>query len=948
MLNLKNIAKSVNLPKVNMNTAFNPSKLNSLYSRAMPSSYYDDAFNYASKVGFNVESPDFQEYLVNHINFKPKNWNPKINDFEETFRSPTDVVDMLSNRFNLNSSTIPLYRLDRKENMLSTDNFYDAFKRMNNFNGPTLKVHKENANLPHSKYMTLGIDDLNHYATSSAWGHGGRLLRDAPSSQVMKLDLPKKDFSNYVAGSFVDPILETHQMKWLPGMGQQNKEFLIPTEMMARKGEDLGDYQEFLKLVEGDNALPLLDRMYTSKNHLGQWNSEDMGKSTRNLENRIWAAHNLNLDQNLHERFLTNPRNEKHFGEQYRSGQWGYKDGGSLPKYQPGGGSIAKQAIKKLINLPAFKNADFMQHGKALRTSGKHTSVDDIINANQRFNTQVPMMYLHGTGSSSLPGIVDAGGLTSRNFSLPMTGELTGLGDNINHINNNFLSVAPITNPELALNYSLGASGPRNYLNEYNTFVDDLASGKFKDQDRNILLGKGYADKIKDINYNRLDTWNSADPANRLLLEENYPMLFGLNPKNTEMGADRYFHQMPNQLGPEAGIRGPVKFDEISNIYVPNSRIQQTTDFMGDNIGNIKINSMENFGETLYEPSGSEGVRFLKERKRAHFNDMLKRYKKEGGDLPEAQFGGIKQFIKSPSRFFKSASIGKGLTKTPVTLPLNYNTPLASNIINHTDPLPANGFGNINQEALSNWDAAVSDNNFSEQADNFKLDIPLTRVLDSKGISIRDGKLFSKTGDHYYAPDFTSSRNTTHWSYGHIGDPGHGGGLWSKKSTAIISDFKTLKGSGHAMDLNPTDTYFYSKDDFKIPDNSLILTRDKSLYDKIRLQTDLANVKWVDPTQVNDEQFKALVDSYSTNGPKKYNYQDDLFNDYLNTNWEQGMDVAQYKPASYLDKNRRDHFGGGQSKMHSNDPLSHIESIQTKDYRKNHGLYGEIETWERW
>ena len=984
MLNLKNIAKSVNLPKVNMNTAFNPSKLNSLYSRAMPSSYYDDAFNYASKVGFNVESPEFQKYLVDNINFKPQQWNSEINDYERVFKSPENVIDGLANRFNLNKSTIPLYRVDRNESMLSTDSF-DALRRI-----------KENTNLPHSKYMTLGTGDLDWYAKHPSWNIGKHSLSDSPNSQVMKLDLPKKDFSEYVAGSFMDPILETVQMSKPPGVGQKNKEFIIPTEMLARKGEDLGTYQDFLKLVEGDNALPLLDRMYTNKNHLGRWNSDDLTKSRydrNNLENQIWAAHNLHLDQNLHEKFLTWPQNEKRFGEQYRSGQWGYKDGGSLPKYQPGGGRVAKQAIKKFLNLPKFKNADFMQHGKALRTSGKHTSVDDIINANQKFNAQVPMMYLHGTGSSSLPGIVNAGGLTSRNFSLPMTGELTGLGDNINHINNNFLSVAPITNPELALNYSLGASGPRNYLNEYNTFVDDLASGKFKDQDRNILLGEGYADKIKDINYNRLNTWNSADPANRLLLEENYPMLFGLNPKNTEMGADRYFHQMPNQLGPEAGIRGPVKFDEISNIYVPNSRIQQTTDFMGDNIGNIKINSMENFGETLYEPSGSEGVRFLKERKRAHFNDMLKRYKKDGGDLPEYQPGGgnsakqaIKQFIKSPSRFFKSQSIGKGLTDAPLTLPLNYNTPPASNIINHTNSLPANGFGNINQEALVNWDAAVLNNNFSKQADNFKLDIPLTRVLDSKGISIRDGKLFSKTGDHYFRfpnrrkyrdEDHISSRNTTHWSYGHVGDPGHGS--WSKKSTAIISDFKTLKESGYAMDLDPTDTYFYSKDDFRIPDNSLILTRDKSLYDKIRLQTDLVNVKWVDPTQVNDEQFKALVDSYGKHGKPEEFDKRKLFNEYVYNNWKQGIDVAQNKPASsYVTKRHQgydyspefrekypdmnilkgrpgwdpnimdeyDRFDGGNSVAHSNEGVAQIEDIWGMDYRKHHGLVSEIGTSE--
>lgn len=301
-------------------------------------------------------------------------------------------------------------------------------------------------------------------------------------------------------------------------------------------------------------------------------------------------------------------------------------------------------------------------------------------------------------------------------------------------------------------------------------------------------------------------------------------------------------------------------------------------------------------------------------------------------------------YLKNTNPLGKNAKIAKELSETLDAATLRNTT---SKVDKKIIPFEKTNSEKLHKVSGKDIKESLDNEAFVNQAKIFNSPdkLPLTRVLDSKGLTMKDGKLFSKTGDNYFSPEFTSSRNTTHWSYGHIGDPGHGS--WSSKSTAIINDFDNLKKSGHAMDLDPTDTYFYTKGDFEIPSNSLILTRDKKLYNKIKKESNITNIKLFENTP-NDE-FKAIVDSYSTKGPKKYNYQGDLFNQYIHKNWEQGIDVAQYKPARYLDfsksKGIKDHFGGGSSKMHSVDPTFNIESIVGLGYNKNHGLYSEIQKW---
>ncbi len=301
-------------------------------------------------------------------------------------------------------------------------------------------------------------------------------------------------------------------------------------------------------------------------------------------------------------------------------------------------------------------------------------------------------------------------------------------------------------------------------------------------------------------------------------------------------------------------------------------------------------------------------------------------------------------YLKNVNPLGRNSKLARELSETLDTAPLGNTT---SKVDEKIIPFEKTNSEKLHKVSGKDIKESLDNEAFVNQAKIFNSPdkLPLTRVLDSKGLTIKDGKLFSKTGDNYFSPEFTSSRNTTHWSYGHIGDPGHGS--WSNKSTAIVNDFDNLKKSGHAMDLDPTDTYFYTKGNFEIPSNSLILTRDKKLYNKIKKESNITNIKLFENT-TNDE-FEAIVNSYSTKGPGKYNYQGDLFNQYIHKNWEQGIDVAQYKPARYLDfsksKGIKDHFGGGSSKMHSVDPTFNIESIGGLGYRKNHGLYSQIETW---
>ena len=319
-----------------------------------------------------------------------------------------------------------------------------------------------------------------------------------------------------------------------------------------------------------------------------------------------------------------------------------------------------------------------------------------------------------------------------------------------------------------------------------------------------------------------------------------------------------------------------------------------------------------------------------------------------------------------------------------------YDVIKGKNIVGEVEYIP------LNKDIISNWtkykkgesipteSLASSDNlildskkvkevqddiAFTQKAKELQSKVPLTRVVDKSNLVVKDGKLFNSVEPYTVMTgegltNTTSARNTSHWSYGHVGDPGHGN--WKGKSTAIISDYETLSKKGYALDLDPTDTFFYNSKNMELPEGSLILTRDKKLYDDIIKNTNQKNVKYY-PNTTNDE-FESIVNSYGKREGDKRGIK--TFEDYLEKNWKEGKNVAHYKPSSEYKsvgfqghgKNpaqpelgdfasiREGHpdwnpdlktvgspFGGGSSKVHGNTPLFTIE--RSGNYRLSENMF---------
>lgn len=357
-------------------------------------------------------------------------------------------------------------------------------------------------------------------------------------------------------------------------------------------------------------------------------------------------------------------------------------------------------------------------------------------------------------------------------------------------------------------------------------------------------------------------------------------------------------------------------------------------------------------------------------------------------------------YLKNVNPLGKNARIAKELSETLDAATLR-NT--ASKVDEKIIPFEKTNSEKLHKVSGKDIKESLDNEAFVNQANEFKSKIPLTRALSSKGFKIKDGKLYSKTDPHTYARsrrgdknDFTLNRNTTHWSYGHIGNTGHG--EWAGRSTAVVNDFDNLKKSGLALNFDPTDTYFYTKGDFEIPSNSLILTRDKKLYNRIKKETGITNIKLFENT--TDDAFEATVNSYSTKGGKgmhgkpteeminpidRYrsygnNYEGDaVFRDHLIKNYDAGKNVAiNYKANSgmyhtpswqghdwkftnpltgkkdgitpmhpdfdFSWKELRDVYGAGHSRAHSASSLETFERLDGIPWEGNHG----ISTWDKY
>ena len=266
--------------------------------------------------------------------------------------------------------------------------------------------------------------------------------------------------------------------------------------------------------------------------------------------------------------------------------------------------NMLKKGARKGITKALPKTADFVSdYGTSanIRARGPAINYDDIIDLNVRLanknliDPNNPIAYLHGTGSSSFPGIIDLGGLTSRGSlldmgAIPMTGELGGLGTATRHVNDNAISVMNLLDRDVAINYAKGMGQPKNYVDDFVNFSELIRSGKLD------WMSPHQQNLMKDLYRKRVHQFSESNILDQKLLSENYPMVFGINPKSNILGSNRF--TIPTSMfSGEAGIKGITGLDEISNIFVPNNKIDLTKKYLGDRASNIQIKSLDDLEE---------------------------------------------------------------------------------------------------------------------------------------------------------------------------------------------------------------------------------------------------------------------------------------------------------------------------------------------------------------
>jgi len=362
---------------------------------------------------------------------------------------------------------------------------------------------------------------------------------------------------------------------------------------------------------------------------------------------------------------------------------------------------------------------------------------------------------------------------------------------------------------------------------------------------------------------------------------------------------------------------------------------------------------------------GAPNAQFMGDRQSQDFHNELIASELIGG----AVGAGLSRGARAINQAEKSRKLSKALSTNLDEAPLNPD--LIEGVLPKIQQSKGEFLASSDNLILDSKKIKTAQNDiaFTQKAEELQSKVPLTRVVDKSNLVVKDGKLFNSVEPYTVMTgegltNTTSARNTSHWSYGHVGDPGHGS--WKGKSTAIVSDYETLSKKGYALDLDPTDTFFYNSKNMELPEGSLILTRDKKLYDDIIKNTNQKNVKYY-PNTTNDE-FERIVNSYSKREGDEKGIK--IFEEYLEKNWKEGKDVAHYKPSSeYKSVGFQGHgknpaqpelgdfasiyeghpdwnpdlktvgspFGGGSSKVHSNTPLFTIE--RSGNYRLSENMF---------
>lgn len=274
---------------------------------------------------------------------------------------------------------------------------------------------------------------------------------------------------------------------------------------------------------------------------------------------------------------------------------------------------------------------------------------------------EFPPVYYHGTHSGALKGISNIEGLANLSHLaehniIPQSGELsTGtLG-----VNKSGLSTAFASNLDDAVSYSMRDlnSNPISDFQRWwgKTRLDYPAKSPYFPKPE-------YYDNLYNT---RLEEYNKLGELEKSFIDNKFPMVFGIHPK---YGDSSRFWGVSSGIGSETAIGGKVGFDEITNLFVPQSKIGLTQDYL-QNRNPFKISPIEPLIDRL-------SFRHIDEQKRFYDKDY-----QTGGSINDRVLRDLDRDLKDPRR---SRRFSKSLLATNQLFAPNYlfNKPSPRRIYN--------------------------------------------------------------------------------------------------------------------------------------------------------------------------------------------------------------------------------------------------------------------------
>jgi len=204
--------------------------------------------------------------------------------------------------------------------------------------------------------------------------------------------------------------------------------------------------------------------------------------------------------------------------------------------------------------------------------------------------------YFHGSSSANIPLLLKQKGLKpfgelEKLGEAPLTGELAfGIGPQ--GINRTALSTVNAKNFDAALDYSLGMAGRGKV--DVEKRLNDWFVGGGRDRYIDIAGESPFLPKPQtydDIYNNRLTQLQNLSEAERKIVEENFPVLYGINPKQ---GVPNRLQPVSSSISGEVGISGGAGFDEFGAMFAPKKYVKDLRKMVGNQVNVLPIERVMN------------------------------------------------------------------------------------------------------------------------------------------------------------------------------------------------------------------------------------------------------------------------------------------------------------------------------------------------------------------